>query len=189
MSDQTFHVLGIAGSLRSGSFNRSLLEAARELAPENVVIEVHDLKEIPLYDADLDTDERRPVAVVHFKEAIARADGLLIATPEYNHNIPGVLQNAIDWASRPARRSVLRGKPAGIMGAATSGIGTARAQQILKLVLEATLSPVMPHAGVVIGNATEKFDGEGNLVHEPTRRFLAAYLEELYRWIERFTTN
>jgi len=182
-------VLGVPGSLRRGSYNRSLLEAARELAPTGMTIEVFDLDDIPLYNADLDADDIRPFEVTRFKEAIAHADALLIATPEYNYSFPGVLQNAVDWASRPAMKSPLAGKPVGIMGAATGAIGTARAQQQLKMVLMATLALVLPHAGVLVGQAAEKFSESGLLVHEPTRRFLAQFLRDLEAWTERVSAT
>lgn len=178
-------VLAIAGSLRRASWNRRLLEAARDLAPDGVRIEPFDLADVPMYDPDADTDEGRPDAVRRLKQAIADADAVLFATPEYNHNIPGVLQNAIDWASRPAMKSPLADKPVGIVGASTGALGAARAQQQLKLVLLATLSQVMPHPGVSVGLAAEKFGPDGTLVHEPTRRFLAAFVAQLAAWARR----
>ena len=181
-------VLGIAGSLRRGSYNRGLLEAARQLAPPSMTLERFDLDAVPLYNADLDADGVRPAEVERLKKAVADADAVLIVSPEYNHSVPGVLQNAIDWASRPGMTSVLAGKPAGIMGVSGSAIGTARAQQQLKLVLMSTLALVLPHAGVVVGNATEKFDASGSLTHEPTRQFVAAYLKELAVWTRRVAT-
>lgn len=182
-------VLGIVGSLRRGSHNRKLLEAARDLAPEGMEIEIFDLADIPLYNGDLDKDQQRPDAVEEFKQAFSEADALLIATPEYNHSIPGVLQNAIDWASRPAMKSPLAGKPVGIMGASPGALGAARAQQQLKLVLLATLAAVMPHPGVAVGQVAEKFDAAGTLVHEPTRQFLAAFLQDLAQWSRHFQTE
>lgn len=179
-------VLGFAGSLRSGSANRALLRAARDLAPDGMTVEITDLGDLPLYNADLDTDDARPEAVSRFKAAIAAADALLIATPEYNHNVPGVLQNAIDWASRPAHRSPLAEKPVAIMGAASGAIGSARAQEQLKVVLMATLAHVFPHRGVVVGGVRQKVE-EGQLVHEPTRDFLAAYLRDFADYVRRFT--
>jgi chromate reductase len=150
-----------------------------------MTIERFDLAGIPLYNADLDTDQHRPPEVARFKQAIADADALLIATPEYNHSVPGVLQNAIDWASRPGMSSVLKGKPVGMMSASPGAIGGARAQQQLKLVLMSALAVVMPHAGVVVGQTKEKFDASGSLTHESTRQFLAAYLVDLEAWIGR----
>src|SRR3954452_10718597 len=145
-------VLGIAGSLRRASYNRGLIAAAVQLAPGSMTIEPFDLAGIPLYNGDIDDDERRPAEVVRLKEAIAGSDAVLIATPEYNHSVPGVLQNAIDWASRPGGKSPFVGKPAALMGASPGAIGTARAQQQLKLVLLSTLAAVMPHPGVAVGN-------------------------------------
>ncbi len=183
---QPVRVLGVAGSLRRGSHNRKLLEAARDLAPDGVEIKIFDLADIPLYNGDRDKDQERPEAVEEFKRAISEADALLFATPEYNHSIPGVLQNAIDWASRPAMKSPLAGKPVGIMGASPGALGAVRAQQQLKLVLLATLAAVMPHPGVAVGQVAEKFDNSGTLVHEPTRQFLAAFLGDLAQWSRRF---
>jgi chromate reductase len=121
-------------------------------------IDVFELDDIPLYNADLDTDELRPHEVRRLKDGITAAEALLMTTPEYNHSVPGVLQNAIDWASRPALKSPLVGKPVAIAGASPSAVGTARAQQQLKLVLMSTLALVLPHPGVLIAQAHEKFD-------------------------------
>jgi chromate reductase, NAD(P)H dehydrogenase (quinone) len=177
-------VVGIAGSLRAASWNRRLLEAARELAPDGLRIEPFDIRGIPLYDADLDTDEQLPDAVRRLKSAIADADGVLIASPEYNHTVPGVMQNVIDWSSRPGMGSPLAGKPVGIMGAANGLVGTARMQQVLKLTLLSTLARVMPHPGVVVGKARDKFDADGRLADQATRDFLAAYLRQFADWID-----
>jgi chromate reductase len=176
-------IVGIAGSLRRGSWNRRLLEAARGLAPAGLHVDLVDLADIPLYDGDLDTDDRRPESVRRLKQLVAEADGVLFATPEYNHSVPGVLQNAIDWVSRPAMKSPLAGKPVAIMGSSPGALGAARAQQQLKLVLMSTLAQVMPHPGVSVGMVAEKFDESGNLVHEPTRQFLTAFLAQLADWI------
>ena len=178
-------VLGVAGSLRDGSLNRALLRAAAELAPEGMRIEPFELDEIPLYNGDLDRDGVRPEAVERFKAAIAEADGLLIATPEYNYGIPGVLKNAIDWASRPALRSPLAGKPVAGMGAAPGVIGTARGQEHLKLLLLATQSLVMPHRGVAVNRAAEKFDDAGRLTDEETRAFLGDFLAAFRDFVRR----
>lgn len=177
-------VVGIAGSLRKASFNRMLLHAAVELAPDGMRIETFDLGDVPLYNADLDTDDRRPQAVRTLKQSITDANGVLIASPEYNHSVPGVLQNAIDWASRPGMKSPLKGKPVAIMGASGGPVGTARGQQVLKLTLASTLALLMPHPGVVVGQMKGKF-ADGELVHEPTRDFLASFLAEFSEWIER----
>src|SRR4051812_634189 len=107
---RSIRVLGIAGSLRQGSYNRRLLAAARGLTPQGMEMEVFDLAGIPLYNGDLDAEGKRPAEVERFKRVIAEADALLIVTPEYNHSVPGVLQNAVAWASRPGGRSVFVGK-------------------------------------------------------------------------------
>lgn len=183
---EPLRVLAFAGSLRDGSTNRALVRAAVDLAPEGMTVEPFDgLGEIPLYNADLDTDDLRPEPVTRFKAAITDADALLIATPEYNHNVPGVLQNAIDWASRPAFRSPFVGKPVGIVGAAAGSIGTARAQEKLKSVLLAVHAHPFPHRGVLVGRAREKTE-DGRLTDEPTREFLTGYLADFASFARRF---
>jgi chromate reductase len=177
--------MGIAGSLRRGSYNRALLDAARALAPASLTIIPFQLDEIPLYNADYDAAHLLPPEVGRLKQMVAETDGLLIATPEYNHSVPGVLQNAIDWASRPGLKSPLVGKPIAMIGASAGVVGTARAQQQLKLVLMSTLALVMPHAGVLVSQSAQKFDSTGALVHEPTRQFLTAFLVEFETWIGR----
>ncbi|HEU0053469.1 MAG TPA: NADPH-dependent FMN reductase [Longimicrobium sp.] len=177
-------ILGFAGSLRAESYNRALLEAARELAPEGMDVEVWDgLGELPFYNADLDNDEMRPPPVRDFKRRVAEADALLIATPEYNYSIPGVLKNAIDWASRPGYRSVLVGKPVGIIGASGGAIGTARGQAHLREVLFSNLAQVFPHPGVGVSGSASKFR-EGRLADETTRAFVADYLRAFARFVE-----
>jgi chromate reductase len=179
-------VLGIVGSLRRESYNRRLVEAARQLT-ESMTIEPASLAGIPIYNPDTDVDGTRPGDVERLKVAIADADALLISTPEYNYSIPGVLKNAIDWASRPSAASPLRGKPIGIMGASPSSLGGVRAQEHLKLVMMSTMALVMPHPTVAVGHAGDKFDQTGTLVHEPTRKFLAAFLRELHAWTIRLS--
>jgi len=178
-------LLGIAGSLRRGSYNRGLLEAARLLMPPSMAVEVFELDDIPLYHADYDVDGLRPFEVERFKTAITDADALLIATPEYNNSIPGVLPNAIDWASRPALRSPLAGKPVAIMGASDDLAGTARAQQQLTLVLMSTLAIVMPHGGMLVPQSQLKFDEHGTLTDDRTRAFLTRFLQDFEQWIVR----
>jgi len=178
-------VLGFAGSLRAGSYNRALLRAAAELAPDGMQIETFDLAEIPLYNADLDHDDKRPEAVERFKAAIEAADALLIAAPEYNYGVPGVLKNAIDWASRPGFGSPLAGKPVASIGAATGMIGTARGQEHLKLILLATLSLVMPYRSVVVSRAADKFDDAGRLTDEKTRGYLRDFLAAFRDFVRR----
>lgn len=173
---------GFAGSLRNGSFNRALLFAAAELAPEGMEIDIHDLDGIPLYNADVEA-EGDPAPVVALKEAITRADGLIIACPEYNHGVPGVLKNAIDWASRPARGSPLNGKRVGIIGASAGMTGSARGQSQLRQSFVFTNTHAMLQPEILIARAKEKFDPEGRLTDEATRKFLGKYMEALRDWI------
>ena len=148
-SPYSVHILGFAGSLRQDSYNRALLRAARELAPEGMIVDVFDLAPIPLYNADVEA-QGDPDPVAAFKRAIQQADAVLIATPEYNHGVPGVTKNAIDWASRPPRNAVLSGKPVGIMGASPGITGTARGQSQLRQAFEFTNSYAMPQPELLV---------------------------------------
>lgn len=180
-----FHVLAFAGSLRRASYNRALLRAAVEVAPPGMRIEIFDLDGIPLYNEDVER-EGDPGPVAAFKEAIRRADALLIATPEYNHGVPGVTKNAIDWASRPPRDAVLDGKPVGILGASPGITGSARGQSQLRQAFEFTNSYCMPQPEILVYRAHEKFDEDGRLTDEKTRGFLRSYLEALAAFAARF---
>ena len=175
-------VVGIAGSLRAGSFNRALLRAAVELAPPELTLEPWDIRDIPPYDGDLDGDPG-PEPVAALRAAIAAADGLYLVTPEYNWGIPGVLKNAIDWASRPAATSSLVRKPAAIAGVAGGPSATARAQAQLRQVLAFPQMPVLPGPHVAVGGASEKFDADLRLVDEATRDQVAAQLAAFADWI------
>jgi chromate reductase len=150
-------------------------------------IETFDITPIPLYNADVQV-QGFPEPVVAFKEAIRRADALLLATPEYNHSIPGVLKNAIDWASRPADESPLDGKPVAIVGASTGRMGTVRAQMHLRQVCVYTNMLAVNKPQVLVMRAREKFDKDGRLVDETSRRFLRELLEALAEWILRLRT-
>lgn len=182
--DRDLDIIAIAGSLRKDSFNRALLAAVQDVAPDGVNIDVVDIAGIPLYNQDLENDRDRPPPVEALKTAVSGADGLLLATPEYNFGISGVMKNVVDWVSRPAMRSPLAHKPVGIIGASTGAMGTARAQEHLKTVVLSTLAIVFPHAGVVVGNASTKF-ADGRLTDESTRKFLREYLEQFASWIQQ----
>ncbi|HEX6748302.1 MAG TPA: NADPH-dependent FMN reductase [Longimicrobium sp.] len=183
--DRNLVVCGIAGSLRRGSYNHALLREARELAPEGMELRIFDrMAEIPLFNEDVEA-AGDPEPVRALKRAIAEADALLIATPEYNHGVPGVLKNAIDWASRPAPGSVLAGKPAAIFGASPGIVGTARAQSQLRQSLVFTDTPTLPQPEVLVYRAHEKFDAEGRLTDETTRRFVGMLLRRLAEWTHR----
>ena len=178
-------IVGLVGSLRARSYNRMLFRAACELAPASLSVQEVEIGGLPLYNADLDTDDGRPDPVVRLRSAVASADGVLIVSPEYNHAVPGVLQNAIDWASRPGMRSPFRDRPVGFMGASGGLIGTARGQQHLKLVLMSMLALPMPHPGILVTRASTRFDETGVLVDEPSREMLADYMTAFDAWIRR----
>ena len=177
-------LLGISGSLREGSFNTGLLEAAGNVMPEGVALTIIGCGDIPLYNKDLDTDNK-PEPVLQLLQAVCSADGVLFATPEYNYSFSGVLKNAIDWASRPAYASVLAGKPAAIVSASQGPVGGARAQAHLGQVLGATLSPLLPAPPFLVATAQEKFDGKGLLIDAETGRRLARYISDFVIWINR----
>ena len=177
------HVLGISGSLRRASWNTGLLHAAAELLPEHMSLEIADLAAIPLYNQDHD-GPAAPEAVKHLKARIRAADALLIATPEYNGSIPGVLKNAIDWASRPMNDSPLSGKPLAIMGAGGMG-GTIRAQLALRQLSTAINTLIINRPQVQIMRSWEKFDADGKLIDEQARQEIRALLEALAAWTRR----
>jgi chromate reductase len=178
-------VLGIAGSLRAGSYNRALLRAAAELAPAELeIVAFERLRELPVYDADVDA-AGQPEPVLALKAAMREADGILFATPEYNHSIPGVLKNAIDWASRPAAEPAFGAKPVGIVGATPGTGATIRAQLALRQSLNAG-AYLMGKPEVLIATAAERFDAAGRLTDEPTRRHLERFLAAFAAWIRRF---
>ena len=171
-------ILGISGSLREASYNRALLRAAAELAPPGVEIEEFDLSQIPLYDADLEaTGDPEPVA--QLRAAVRDADALLFATPEYNRGTSGVLKNAIDWLSRPALASVLRWKPAAVIGASSGRGGTRRAQQQVRDALLFPGTAVLEEPEVAVPIAWERFDTTGKLTDERMRESLQELVEAL----------
>jgi chromate reductase len=170
-------VLGLAGSLRQASHNRALLRAAQELAPPGMEIEIAELDRIPLYNGDVEaTGDPEPVA--DFKQRIREADALLIVTPEYNHGVPGVLKNAIDWASRPPLGSPLTGKLVAIMGAGGRS-GTAHAQRQLRDHLAFPKARVIGQPEVRLEMAWDHFDSDGRLVTDVSRRQVRALLDAL----------
>jgi chromate reductase, NAD(P)H dehydrogenase (quinone) len=171
-------LLGISGSLRPGSHNTKLLRNAEELLPPDADFELwHDLKAVPPYD---ETDDVRlgPPAVAALRAAIAKADGILFATPEYNSSIPGQLKNALDWISRPPAQSPLRNKPVAVVGASSGAFGAVWAQADLRKVLAAIGARVID-AEVAVGHAGGRFDDTGRLVDEALREQLGEAVEEL----------
>lgn len=168
------NVLGISGSLRRGSFNTALLNAATELAPAGMTITPAPIGDLPLYDDDVRA-AGYPPQVERFREAIRAADALLFVSPEYNRSISGVLKNAIDWASRPPSQP-LDGKRALVMTAAPGGLGGALANHHLRQVLVYLNVHIMPGPEVMVAGAGTKFDAEGRLADEATRKFVAGQL-------------
>ena len=170
-------ILGMAGSLRAQSYNRAALRAAQALVPPGVTLDVFELDGIPPFNQD---EERKPPQkVVDFKARIRAADAILLATPEYNYSIPGVLKNAIDWASRPYGDSAWNAKPVAIMGASVGLFGSMRAQYHLRqcfvfLNMDAVLQPE-----VAIGNAPQKFDAQGDLTDTTSRQLIGQLLQNL----------
>lgn len=180
------HILGFSGSLRQKSLNTGLLHAASELLPAKTTLEIVHLGEIPLYDQDLLDAQGFPAAVEHFRQRILAADALLIATPEYNYSITGVLKNAIDWASRPGpdKKLPLDDKPLGIMGASPGLYGTARAQYHLRQIAVFTNMHPINKPEVMVPQAMQKFS-DGRLTDEQTREFVRQHVAELVQWTLR----
>jgi chromate reductase len=173
-------ILGIAGSLRRTSFNRAALRAAQQLVPEGVSLEIFDLEGIPPFNQD--EEGPPPARVGKFKQRIRAADAILIVTPEYNYSIPGVLKNAIDWASRPYGDNSWEGKPVAIMGASIGAHGTSRAQYHLRQVFVYLNMYPLNRPEVMISNAAQRFDEQGNLKDEETKSHIQNLLAALVAW-------
>ena len=170
-------ILGVAGSLRKGSYNRLLLQNAQQMLPAGTSLEIFDLNGIPVFSED---DEKSvPARVTEFKQKIRAADAVLFATPEYNYSIPGGLKNAIDWASRPYGDSAWMGKPAAIIGASVGRMGSARAQYHLRQVCVYLQVEVLNYPEVMVSGAADQFDKQGKLLHESSREALRELLAAL----------
>jgi chromate reductase len=170
-------ILGIAGSLREGSYNRAALRAAQALVPGGATIETFDIKGLPGFSQDEETEP--PAQVVELKQRIRAADAILLVTPEYNYSIPGVLKNAIDWASRPYGDSAWTKKPVAVMGASVGVLGTARAQYHLRQVFVFLNMFAVNQPEVMIAQAHKHFDEQGNLTNEAAKKLIRQLLEEL----------
>jgi chromate reductase len=171
------NILGFAGSLRKGSYNKALLRAAAELLPDAAALEIFDLEGITLFNQDLEADP--PGRVREFKAKIKAADAILIATPEYNYSVPGVLKNALDWASRPHGDSAWPGKPLALMSASTGMLGGSRAQYHLRQTLLFLDVVAVSKPEVFVTFAGQKFDDNGKLTDEATRGVVATLLKAL----------
>src|SRR5919112_1730748 len=183
MESNGFKILGLAGSLRRASLHRGLIRAAKELAPEGVTVECYDeLDKIPFFNQDVE-NEGDPAPVRELKEKIREVDAVLIATPEYDYAIPGVLSNALDWALRSP--SPLRHKPVGIVGASPGNTGTARGQMVLRQILLHAPVYTMPEPQMLIPKARQRFDQSGDLTDEETRERMRRFLAALVKWTKR----
>jgi chromate reductase, NAD(P)H dehydrogenase (quinone) len=180
-------ILGFAGSLRKGSFNRTILRTAAETAPGDVAFTIFDLEGIPPFNQDL--EQAPPEKVKEFKAAIRAADAILIATPEYNYSMPGVLKNAIDWASRPYGDNAFQGKPAAIMGASIGMIATARAQYHLRQSMVFLDMHPLNQPEVMVPFADKKVDEKGQLTDQATKGKIAELVTALVEWTRRLNGN
>jgi chromate reductase, NAD(P)H dehydrogenase (quinone) len=179
-------ILGISGSVRSGSYNTGLLRTAAGMFPADLDFEIWErLKEVPPYDEDDDTDTP-PAAVAAFREALADADGVFFATPEYNSSIPGQLKNAIDWASRPLATNPLRNKPVAVVGASTGAFGAVWSRADLRKVLAATGARVV-EGEVAVGHAPTRFGEDGLLADEDLLRQLQEVVDGLVEAVDART--
>jgi chromate reductase len=181
--EETVNILGFAGSLRKNSYNRSLLRAALELVPKDAKLEVFDLDAIPPFNQDLENQPSEKVK--EFKAKIRAADAILIATPEYNYSIPGVLKNAIDCASRPHGDNAFEHKPVAIMGASIGMAGSARAQYHLRQCFVYLTCFALNQPEVMVPFAQEKIDKEGKVTDQKTREKIKELLESLVAWTKR----
>ena len=186
MADQV-RIFTFCGSLRNGSYNRMLLRAAEELAPDGVSFESLDIGRLPLYNEDVRAQGFPPV-VEEMRNQIRAADALLFVTPEYNYSIPGVLKNAIDWASRPPDQP-FNAKPAAIMGASPSMLGSARAQYHLRQVCVYLNILLINQPEVFVAAANSKFDADGRLSDEAARKFVAQLMQSLVTWTLRLQSG
>ena len=183
MDNRNFRLLGLAGSLRRRSLHRGLIRAATELSPQGVTVEPFEtLGEVPFFNQDLEA-QGDPAPVKQLKQQIEVSDAVLIATPEYDYAIPGVLTTALDWALRSP--SSLRHKPVGIVGASPGGAGTARGQMVLRQILLHAPAYVMPEPQMLIPNSYQRFDENGDLTDAETRERMRRFLVALVEWTKR----
>ena len=179
-------LIGISGSLRDGSYNTALLRAAATMMPEGTELKIETIKEIPLYDGDLEATEGIPAAVTQLKDAIAAADGLLIATPEYNNSIPGVLKNAIDWLSRPPAdiKRVFGSKRVALLGASPGGFGTILSQNAWLPVLRTLGTCSWSEGRLLVSRANKVFDDSGAITDQAVKEQLKQFLEGFVRFVQ-----
>ncbi len=179
----TINILGFAGSLRKGSYNRMLLRASLELAPPDTHLEIFELDAIPPFNQDMETS--MPPKVKEFKQKIKAADAILMVTPEYNYSVSGVLKNAIDWASRPPGDNSWAGKPVAIMSASTGMLGGARAQYHLRQMFVFLDMYAVKRPEIFVAHADRQFDSEGRLLDEKAKELIKELLISLVSWTKK----
>lgn len=179
-------IVGVSGSLRSGSFNAALLRAAQQILPPDVQLEIGSIKGIPLYDGDVEANEGIPLSVQTLKASIIQADGLLLVTPEYNNSMPGVTKNAIDWLSRPPADAakVFANKPVAIIGASPGGFGTILSQAAWLPVLRTLGTRPWFGGRLMVSRANQVFDAAGELKDEAVRKQLSAFMQGFAAFIQ-----
>lgn len=182
-SDNRIRILGISGSGRKGSYNTALLSAAKELVPENIILETFDVSHLPLYNSDL--EERMPPEVKEFKRKIREADAILFATPEHNYTVTAVMKNAIEWGNRPSNDNSWDNKPAAIMSASSGPRGGVRAQLHLRQILVDLNMHALNRPLLLVANEEDKFDSNMKLVDPQVRETLRNMLVRLEEWTRR----
>jgi chromate reductase len=182
--EKKINIVAMSGSLRKGSFNTMLLKAAVGMVPEGATIEIVEIRDLPLFDADLET--ALPQTVVDFKAKIKAADGVLFVTPEYNYSIPGGLKNAIDWGSRPYGDNSFEGKPAAIMSASPGMLGGSRAQYHLRQTFVFLNMHAFNRPEIIVPMVSTKFDEHGTLIDQATIDHIKPFLESFVEWVKRF---
>ena len=184
----SYDILAISGSLRAASFNTHLLRAVASRAPETLRFDIITPRGVPLYDGDVEERDGIPAIVEELKERVRAADALVIATPEYNFSVPGVLKNMIDWLSR-GERQPFNGKHIGVMGASTGPVGTARSQYHLRMTLQGLYAVVMPRPEIFVTHARDKFAADGTLTDEATERVIGIWLKHYEPWAKLGQTH
>jgi chromate reductase len=186
-TDERIDILGIAGSLRKGSFNKALLNSAFELLPRDAVLEIFDISHLPFFNQDF--EKNPPEVVRQFKRRVRKADAILFSTPEYNFSFSGVLKNSLEWASRPRGENSFDGKTAALMSASTGMVGGARAQLHLRQVLLDLNVYTVTKPEVIVTFAEKKFDADGKLTDPDARKFLQQLLNNLVELTRKLQTR
>lgn len=185
--ENMFTIVGISGSLRTGSYNSALLKTAATLVPGDVALNIISLADVPMFNQD--NESSLPSAVQILKDAVEKADAVLFVTPEYNYSVSGVLKNAIDWLSRPSGKNSLNDKPVGIMGASMGMFGSARAQYHLRQMMVTLNAHVLNKPEVMVASAQEKFDAQGVLTDAKTSEKVKEHLAALVEWAKRLKSH